>query len=58
MTGPFTIFDFDDPDDPAVAFVENVVEIRYFDEADHVAQFRAEFELVRAKTVPVEDYLR
>jgi transcriptional regulator with XRE-family HTH domain len=57
-TGPFTILDFDDPDDPSVACVENVIETRYFDRSDHVARFRAEFEQVRAQAVPVEDYLR
>ena len=58
MSGPFSILDFDDPDDPSVAWVENVVEIRYFDRPEHVAQFRAEFEQVRSQAVPVEDYLR
>jgi transcriptional regulator with XRE-family HTH domain len=58
LTGPFTILDFDDPDDPSVACVENVIETRYFDRPDHVARFRAEFEQVRAQAVPVEDYLR
>jgi transcriptional regulator with XRE-family HTH domain len=58
MTGPFTIFDFDDPDDPPVACVENVVETRYFDRTDHVAQFRAEFAQVRAQAVPIQDYLQ
>jgi hypothetical protein len=56
--GPFTILDFDDPDDPSVACVENVIETRYIDRADQVAQFREEFEQVRRQTVPVEDYLR
>lgn len=56
--GPFTILDFDDPDDPSVACVENVIETRYFDRVDHVARFREEFGQMRAQAVPVEDYLR
>jgi hypothetical protein len=58
LAGPFTILDFDDPDDPSVACVENVIETRYFDRPDQVDRFRAEFEQVRAQAVPVEDYLR
>src|SRR4051812_11406296 len=57
MAGSFTILDFDDPDDPPVACVENVIEMRYYDRAEQVARFRAEFEQVRSQAVPVEDYL-
>jgi hypothetical protein len=57
-TGAFTILDFDDPDDPSVACVENVIETRYIDRADHVERFREVFEQTRAQAVPLEDYLR
>jgi hypothetical protein len=52
----FTILDFDDPEDPSVACVENVFEMRYYDRAEHVARFRQEFEQVRRQAVPVEEY--
>jgi transcriptional regulator with XRE-family HTH domain len=58
MAGPFSVLDFDDPDDPSVVCVENVIEMRYFDQAEHVARFRTEFEQARSHAVPVEDYLR
>src|SRR4051812_26791574 len=57
MAGPFSILDFDDPDDPPVVCVENVIELRYYDRAEQVARFRAEFEQVRNQAVPVKDYL-
>jgi transcriptional regulator with XRE-family HTH domain len=58
MNGPFVILDFDDPDDPSLVHVEDIIGSRYIDRADHVARFRAAFERVRARAVPVEDYLR
>jgi len=56
MAGPFSILDFDHPDDPPVVCVENVIEMRYYDRAEQVARFRAEFEQLRSQAVPVEDY--
>jgi transcriptional regulator with XRE-family HTH domain len=58
MAGPFSILDFDDPADPSVVCAENVIEMRYYDRAEQVARFRAEFEQLRNQAVPVEDYLR
>jgi transcriptional regulator with XRE-family HTH domain len=58
MAGPFSILDFDDPEDPSVVYVENVVETRYYDRAEQVEKFRAEFDTMRSLAVPVEDYLR
>jgi hypothetical protein len=58
MSGPFSILDFDDPDDPPVVCVENVIEMRYFDRPGQVSRFREEFEQLRNQAVPVEDYLR
>jgi hypothetical protein len=57
MAGPFSILDFDDPDDPSVVCVENVIETHYYDRTEQVTRFRAEFEKVRNQAVPVEDYL-
>jgi hypothetical protein len=57
MAGSFSILDFDDPDDPAVACVESVIETRYYDRVEQVEQFRAEFAQVRSQAVPVKDYL-
>jgi len=57
MAGSFTILDFDNPDDPSVVCVENVIEMRYYDRAEQVARFRTEFEQLRSQAVPVKDYL-
>jgi transcriptional regulator with XRE-family HTH domain len=56
--GPYTVLDFDDPDDPSLVYLEDLVGSRYIDRADHVTRFRAAFEQVRSQAVPVEDYLR
>jgi hypothetical protein len=57
MRGPFTVLDFDDPEDPALVYIENVVESRYIEEPAHVARFRKVFGQMWAQTVPVEEYL-
>jgi transcriptional regulator with XRE-family HTH domain len=56
MRGPFTILDFDDPEDPSLAYVETVVGGRYIERPAHVAEFRAAFEDLRAQTVPIGEY--
>jgi transcriptional regulator with XRE-family HTH domain len=56
MHGPFTILDFDDPDDPSVVRLDSVVGIRYIERPKHVGEFRAVFEDVRARAVPVREY--
>src|SRR4051794_1737820 len=57
MRGPFTVLDFDDPEDPSLVYIENVIESRYIEEPTHVARFRQVFERMRAQAVPVEEYL-
>src|SRR4051794_30866843 len=54
--GPFTMLDFDDPDDPSVVYVESLIGGRYIELPEHVARFRAVFEQLRARAVPVEEY--
>jgi transcriptional regulator with XRE-family HTH domain len=56
MHGPFTILDFDDPDDPSLVYLESVVGSRYIERPRHVADFRAVFDDVRAQAVPVREY--
>ncbi|WP_214405917.1 helix-turn-helix domain-containing protein [Pseudonocardia lacus] len=56
MNGPFTILDFDDPDDPSVVRLESVVGTRYIERPKHVGEFRAAFEDVRAQAIPVREY--
>jgi transcriptional regulator with XRE-family HTH domain len=56
MQGPFTILDFDDPDDPSLVYLENVVGSRYIERPKHVGEFRAVFDDARAQAVPVREY--
>ncbi|HEU4425815.1 MAG TPA: helix-turn-helix transcriptional regulator [Pilimelia sp.] len=56
MIGPFAILDFDDPDDPAVAYVETQTGARYLEKPDELQEYRRIFGLVYEKTVPIEEY--
>jgi transcriptional regulator with XRE-family HTH domain len=56
MDGPFTILDFDDPEDPSLVHIGNMIGSRYIEEPDHVERFRAEFKLLCSKAIPVEDF--
>lgn len=57
MRGPFTILQFDDPEDPDLAHVESVVGARYFERREHVAEFASAFTRMRPKTVPLKEYV-
>jgi transcriptional regulator with XRE-family HTH domain len=56
MVGAFTILDFDDPDDPAVVYLETQTGARYLEKADELAEYRRIFELTYEKTVSIEEY--
>jgi transcriptional regulator with XRE-family HTH domain len=56
MIGAFTILDFDDPDDPAVAYTETHTGARYLEKPDELDEYRRIFELIYEKTVPIEEY--
>lgn len=56
MRGPFTVLDFDDPDDPSVVYLESVIGGRYIERPTHVDEFRAAFVDIRALAVPVKEY--
>jgi hypothetical protein len=58
MRGPFTILDFDDPDDPSVAYVENLIGSRYIEKPREVAQFRHAFDAMRQQVLPLEEWLQ
>lgn len=57
MRGPFTIMDFDDPDDPSLVYVETLVGSRYLERPEHVAEFRRAFRLIQAQAVSLEEYI-
>jgi transcriptional regulator with XRE-family HTH domain len=57
MRGPFTIMDFDDPDDPSLVYVETLVGSRYMERPEHVAEFREAFQHIQAQAVSLEEYI-
>lgn len=54
--GPFTVFEFDDPEDPAVACLEGYTGTRYNDQLHQVAGFQQVFAILRDMSVPVEEF--
>jgi hypothetical protein len=58
MRGPFVILDFDDPDDPSVVYVENLIGSRYIEKPGEVAQFRHAFDGMRQQALPLEEWLQ
>jgi transcriptional regulator with XRE-family HTH domain len=56
MVGALTILDFDDPDDPAVVYVETHTGGRYLEKPDELSEYRRIFDLVYERTVPIEEY--
>jgi hypothetical protein len=57
MRGPFTLLDFDDPDDPSLVYIENLIGSRYIERTEHVARFRAAFGQMQAHAVPLREHL-
>jgi transcriptional regulator with XRE-family HTH domain len=55
-TGAFIILDFDDPDDPAVVYLETHTGARYLEKPDELNQYRRIFDLIYEKTVPIEEH--
>jgi transcriptional regulator with XRE-family HTH domain len=56
--GAFSLLDFDDPNDPAVAYLETYDAARYPEAPPQVARFRRRLELIHDKSVPLEEFLR
>ncbi|OLE30657.1 MAG: hypothetical protein AUG44_00735 [Actinobacteria bacterium 13_1_20CM_3_71_11] len=57
MVSPFTILDFDDPDDPAVVYLESQTGSRYLEKPEELAEYRRIFDLVHAKSIPIEEFI-
>jgi transcriptional regulator with XRE-family HTH domain len=58
MSCTFTIMDFADPEDPPLVYLESLVGSRYLEAVEHIAEFRRVFEQVRARAVPLEEFLQ
>ncbi len=56
MVGALTILDFDDPDDPAVVYLETHTGARYLEKPDELNEYRRIFNLVYERSVPIKEY--
>ena len=56
MAGAFRILDFDDPEDPDIVYLESHVGALYLEEPDEVDEYRRVFDLIRADSVPLEEF--
>ncbi len=58
MVSPFTILDFDDPDDPAVVYLESQTGARYLEKSEELAEYRRIFDSIETRSVPIEEFTR
>jgi transcriptional regulator with XRE-family HTH domain len=56
MKGAFTVLDFDDPDDPALVYIETHLGSRYFERPPEVTEYRRIFGLLCDAAVPMKEY--
>lgn len=56
--GAFSLLEFDDPNDPAVAYLETYDAARYPEAPPQVARFRRRLELIHDTSIPLEEFLR
>ncbi len=57
MRGTYTLLDFDDPEDPSVAYVEFPMGSRYVEKSEYLQEYNTVFEASTASSVNIEDYL-
>jgi transcriptional regulator with XRE-family HTH domain len=57
MRGPFTIMDFDDPEDPSLVYVESLIGSRYIERADQLDEYRRAMDRMQTQAVPLEEYI-
>jgi Domain of unknown function (DUF5753)/Helix-turn-helix domain len=58
MKGAFTLLEYDDPDDPAIVYLETHAGGRYIEQPELVQTYRHIFELITEQAVPMEEYLK
>src|SRR6266480_189838 len=51
------VLDFDNDDDPSVAYLETQVGARYLEHPAQLNEYRRVYELIYKQTVPIEEYL-
>lgn len=58
MRGSFTLLDFDDEEDPPVAYVESSVGAKYLEQPAERRPYEHVFELLTGRSVPIEEWKR
>jgi hypothetical protein len=56
MLGAFTMMDFDDPDDPPVAYVETYSGARFIEDVEQLERHRAVFASIYGQSVSIEEH--
>ncbi len=56
--GAFSLLEFDDPNDPPVAYLETYDAARYPETPPQVARFRRRLELIHDKSIPMEEFVQ
>ncbi len=56
LTGAFTILDFDDPDDPAVVYLESQIGAQYLEKETELDEYRRVFDLIAKQSIPIEEF--
>jgi transcriptional regulator with XRE-family HTH domain len=56
MKGAFTILDFDNPDDPALVYIETHLGSRYLEQPQQVAEYRRILTRLNDRAVPITEY--
>jgi transcriptional regulator with XRE-family HTH domain len=56
MLGAFAVMDFEDPDDPPVAYFETYSGARFLEQSGQLEQHRAVFQAVYQQSTPIEEY--
>lgn len=54
--GSFTLLDFDNDDDPSVAYVEIPKGARYFDRPDDYADYEYMFDKISGRSIPIGEW--
>lgn len=58
MRGSFALLEFDDHEDPSVAYAELPLGARYMEKPDQISEYRFVLAALVGKAVPVEEFLR
>jgi transcriptional regulator with XRE-family HTH domain len=57
LFGRFTLMEFEDPDDPSVAYLESLTGARYVETPRQVQQYREAFQAIYELSSPIEEFL-